>query len=116
MITFRFGVLLKLQEAQKVRVSSLKTKTVTSDRELHQANFRSRLDKFSGLHARIVTWAEHLLQRLEEGLCQLDIGDKQLLYEETLAEVTNQQKQITENSQDGKALLRGNNMNITINL
>ena len=62
---------------------------------------------------RILNWAEHLLERLEDGIDNLDIGDKQFLYEETEAEVRNQQVQIFENIQEGEALVRGNNVQQT---
>ena len=81
---------------------------VTLDPEQDQANFRTRLDNFETLDVRILNWAEHVLERLEDGIDQLDIGDKQLLYEETEAEVRNQQLQIFENIQQGEALIRGN--------
>ena len=82
----------------------------TSDQEPGRASFRTRLDNFEALDARILNWAEHLLERLEDGIDKLDIGDKQLLYEETEAEVRNQQVQILENIQEGEALVRGNNV------
>ncbi len=82
---------------------------MTSDQEPGGASFRTRLDNFEALDARILNWAEHLLERLEDGIDKLDIEDKQLLYEETEAEVRNQRVQILENIQEGEALVRGNN-------
>lgn len=87
--------------------------TVKSDQEPGRASFRTRLDNFEALDVRILNWAEHLLERLEDGIDKLDIGDKQLLYEETEAEVRNQQVQIFENIQEGEALVRGNNVQQT---
>ena len=108
--SFRFGVLLELQEAHNLKISRFRPpdKVVTLDPEQDQANFRTRLDNFETLDVRILNWAEHVLERLEDSIDQLDIGDKQLLYEETEAEVRNQQLQIFENIQQGEALLRGN--------
>ena len=83
---------------------------MTSDPEQDRASFKTRLVNFEALDVRILNWAEHVLERLEDGIDQLDIGDKQLLYEETEAEVRNQQLQIFENIQQGEALIRGNNV------
>ena len=106
---FRFGVLLELQETKNVRISRFQSgEIITSDQEPGRASFRTRLDNFEALDVRILSWAEHILERLEDGLDKLDIGDKQLLYEETEAEVRNQQTQIFENIQEGEALIRGN--------
>ena len=105
---FRFGVLLELQETKNVRISRFQSEEIiTSDQEPGRASFRKRLDNFEALDVRILSWAEHILERLEDGLDKLDIGDKQLLYEETEAEVRNQQTQIFENIQEGEALIRG---------
>ena len=105
---FRFGVLLELQETKNVRISRFQSgEIITSDQEPGRASFRTRLDNFEALDVRILSWAEHILERLEDGLDKLDIGDKQLLYEETEAEVRNQQTQIFENIQEGEALIRG---------
>ena len=106
--TFRFGVLLELQEAHNLKISRFQTaEIVTSDQEPGSASFRARLNNFEALDVRILNWAEHLLERLEEGKGQLDIGDKQLLYEETEAEVRNQHGQIFANIQAGESLIRG---------
>ena len=69
----------------------------------------SNIVSFESSNVRITEWAEHILKRLEDGIvnCHLDIGDKQLLLEETEAEVKTQQEKITEVINEGDSLIAG---------
>ena len=56
---------------------------------------------------RINEWAEHIIKRLEDGNATLELVDKQLLLEETEAEVKTQQEKILLLIQEGETLING---------
>ena len=56
---------------------------------------------------RINEWAEHIIKRLEDGIVSLELVDKQLLLEETEAEVKTQQEKILVLIKEGETLING---------
>ena len=56
---------------------------------------------------RINEWAEHIIKRLEDGIVSLELVDKQLLLEETEAEVKTQQEKIVVLIKEGETLING---------
>ena len=67
----------------------------------------SRISTVEDSFLRINEWAEHIIKRLEDGIVNLELVDKQLLLEETEAEVKTQQEKILVLIQEGEALING---------
>ena len=70
-------------------------------------NFIPRLKSFENLYSRNSEWVSHLLNRLEDGTKHLETEDKQLLLEETEAEVQTHQEKLLELISEGESLIRG---------
>ena len=67
----------------------------------------SRLASCENSFIRISEWADHILKRIENGIENLDIVDKQLLLEETEAEVNNEHDSILIVIREGEQLIKG---------
>ena len=67
----------------------------------------SRISTVEDSFLRINEWAEHIIKRLEDGIVSLELVDKQLLLEETEAEVKTQQEKILVLIKEGETLING---------
>ena len=67
----------------------------------------SRISTVEDSLLRINEWAEHIIKRLEDGIVSLELVDKQLLLEETEAEVKTQQEKILVLIKEGETLING---------
>ena len=67
----------------------------------------SRISTVEDSFLRINEWAEHIIKRLEDGIVSLELVDKQLLLEETEAEVKTQQEKILVLIKEGETLIDG---------
>ena len=67
----------------------------------------SRISTVEDSLLRINQWAEHIIKRLEDGIVSLELVDKQLLLEETEAEVKTQQEKILVLIKEGETLIDG---------
>ena len=67
----------------------------------------SRISTVEDSFLRINEWAEHIIKRLEDGIVSLELVDKQLLLEETEAEVKTQQEKILVLIKEGDTLING---------
>ena len=67
----------------------------------------SRISTVEDSFLRINEWAEHIIKRLVDGIVSLELVDKQLLLEETEAEVKTQQEKILVLIKEGETLING---------
>ena len=86
---------------------TVKKRKVSDSGEGCSTNYNSRLISFENLYSRNCEWVSHLLSRLEDGTKHLDTEDKQLLLEETEAEVQTYQEKLLELISEGECLING---------
>lgn len=67
----------------------------------------SRRISFESSYARISSWAEHILSRLQDGVSELALVDQQFLHEETEAEVKGEEEKVEELISLGQQLVKG---------
>ena len=85
------------KELVKKTQETVSTKLVTSAQQF---------DSFLSSSQRLLEWADYIQQRLEDGINNLDnLGDKQLLLEETSAEVSSQEEKLSSLVSEGEQLV-----------